>query len=113
MRGPRCKNCCPSRSASRCHPRARRTDAEEREYDPGCVRHRVEGLPAVMSLNANTLQLLSAYIDGELSAAEREAVERALAADPRVREIAQSMRSLGPAMRATSEARVAQADFTG
>ena len=34
-----------------------------------------------MSLNPATLQLLSAYVDGELTAAERETVERALAAD--------------------------------
>lgn len=66
-----------------------------------------------MSLNPTTLQLLSAYVDGELTAAEREAVERALAADPRVREIEQSMRGLGPAMRALSEAEVARADFRG
>jgi len=72
-----------------------------------------EGRPVVMSLNPNTLELLSAYVDGELTAVEREAVERALAADPRVREIAQSMRSLGPAMRALSDAEVARADFTG
>lgn len=66
-----------------------------------------------MSLNTSTLQLLSAYLDGELTAVEREAVERALSTDPRVREIAQSMRGLGPAMRALSEAEVARADFTG
>jgi len=89
-----------------------KTDAEA-EYEPGCVRLKVEGPLAVMSLNSNTLQLLSAYIDGELTAAEREAVERALAEDPRVREIQQSMRGLGSAMRALSEAGVARADFTG
>ena len=66
-----------------------------------------------MSLNPTTLQLLSAYLDGELPDADREAVERALAADPRVREIEQSMRGLGPAMRALSAAEVARADFTG
>ncbi|MGZ3444762.1 MAG: anti-sigma factor family protein [Myxococcaceae bacterium] len=66
-----------------------------------------------MSLNPSTLQLLSAYIDGELTAAEREVVERALAADPRVREIEQSMRGLGPAMRTLSDAQVAQANFSG
>jgi anti-sigma factor RsiW len=66
-----------------------------------------------MSLNPATLQLLSAYLDGELTAAERETVERALAADPRVREIEQSMRGLGSAVRALSEAEVARADFSG
>ncbi|MGZ6078098.1 MAG: anti-sigma factor family protein [Myxococcaceae bacterium] len=66
-----------------------------------------------MSLNPSTLQLLSAYIDGELTAAEREVVERALAADPRVREIEQSMRGRGPAMRTLSDAQVAQANFSG
>ena len=66
-----------------------------------------------MSLNPETLQLLSAYVDGELTAAERETVERALAADPRVRELERSMRGLGGAVRALSEAQVAQADFSG
>ena len=65
-----------------------------------------------MSLNP-TLQLLSAYLDGELTAAERETVERALAADPRLREVERSMRGVGPAMRAASEAEVAKADFSG
>jgi anti-sigma factor RsiW len=66
-----------------------------------------------MSLNPATLQLLSAYVDGELTAAERETVERALAADPRVREIERSLRGLGPAMRVLSEAEVEKADFSG
>jgi anti-sigma factor RsiW len=66
-----------------------------------------------MSLNPATLQLLSAYVDGELTPAERETVERALAADPRVREIERSMRGLGSAVRALSEAEVAKADFAG
>lgn len=66
-----------------------------------------------MSLNPATLQLLSAYVDGELTAAERETVERALAADPRVREIERSMRGLGSAVRTLSEAEVAKADFAG
>lgn len=66
-----------------------------------------------MSLNPVNLQLLSAYLDGELSAPEREAVERALAADPRLREIERSMRGLGGALRALSEAEVAEADFSG
>ena len=66
-----------------------------------------------MSLNPATLQLLSAYVDGELTAAERETVERALAADFRVREIERSMRGLGSAVRTLSEAEVAKADFTG
>ena len=56
-----------------------------------------------MSLNPATLQLLSAYVDGELTAAERETVERALAADPRVREIERSMRGLGSAVRSHSQ----------
>jgi len=66
-----------------------------------------------MSLNPTHLQLLSAYVDGELTAAEREAVERALSADPRMREVERSMRSLGSAMRALSEAEVAKADLSG
>jgi anti-sigma factor RsiW len=66
-----------------------------------------------MSLNPATLQLLSAYVDGELTAAERETVERALASDPRVREIERSMRGLGSAVRSLSAAEVAKADFTG
>ena len=66
-----------------------------------------------MSLNPATLQLLSAYVDGELTAAERETVERALAADPRLRQLEQSMRGVGSAMRSLSEARVAEADFSG
>lgn len=65
-----------------------------------------------MSLNPTHLQLLSAYLDGELTAAERETVERALAADPRMREVERSMRGLGSAMRAASEAEVAKADFS-
>lgn len=77
------------------------------------MRLSVEGSLVVMSLNPSTLQLLSAYIDGELTAAEREVVERALAADPQVREIERSMRGLGPAMRALSDAHVAQANFSG
>ena len=66
-----------------------------------------------MSLNPTTLQLLSAYLDGELTAAERETVERVLAADARMREIERSMRGLGSAMRAASEAEVAKVDFSG
>ena len=66
-----------------------------------------------MSLNPATLQLLSAYVDGELAASDRETVERALAADPRLREIERSMRGLGAAVRALSEAEVAAVDFTG
>jgi anti-sigma factor RsiW len=65
-----------------------------------------------MSLNPTHLQLLSAYLDGELTAAERETVERALAADPRMREVERSMRGLGSAMRAASEVEVAKADFS-
>ena len=65
-----------------------------------------------MSLNPTHLQLLSAYVDGELTAAERETVERALAADPRMREVERSMRGLGSGMRAASEAEVAKADFS-
>ena len=66
-----------------------------------------------MSLNPTHLQLLSAYVDGELTAAERETVERALSADPRMREVERSMRSLSSAMRALSEAEVAKADLSG
>ena len=66
-----------------------------------------------MSLNPITLQLLSAYVDGELTAAERETVERALSADPRMREVERSMRGLGSAMRALSGVEVAKADLSG
>jgi len=66
-----------------------------------------------MSLNPATLQLLSAYVDGELNASDRETVERALTADPRLREVERSMRGLGAAVRALSEAEVAAVDFTG
>ncbi|HZJ52992.1 MAG TPA: zf-HC2 domain-containing protein [Myxococcaceae bacterium] len=66
-----------------------------------------------MSLNPATLQLLSAYVDGELTAAERETVERALLADPRLREVERSMRGLGSAVRTLSAAEVAKADFAG
>jgi anti-sigma factor RsiW len=66
-----------------------------------------------MSLNPATLQLLSAYVDGELTAAERETVERALSADPRMRELERSMRGLGSAVRAMGEAEVARANFSG
>ncbi len=66
-----------------------------------------------MSLNPATLQLLSAYLDGELTAAERETVERALATNPRMREIEQSMRQVGTAMRVVSDAEVARTDFSG
>jgi len=40
-------------------------------------------------------------------------VERALAADPRLREVERSMRGLGAAVRALSEAEIAAVDFTG
>ena len=66
-----------------------------------------------MSLNPATLQLLSAYVDGELTAAERETVERALTADPRMREIERSMRSLGTALRAHCQGEATTADFAG
>jgi len=66
-----------------------------------------------MSLNPATLQLLSAYVDGELTAAERETVERALSADPRMREIERSMRGLGSAVRALAEVEMAKADLSG
>jgi len=66
-----------------------------------------------MSLNPATLQLLSAYVDGELTAAERETVERALSADPRMREIERSMRGLGSAVRGLCEAEAAKVDFAG
>jgi anti-sigma factor RsiW len=76
------------------------------------LRPSAEG-PVAMSLNPATLQLLSAYVDGELTAAERETVERALVADPRLRELERSMRGLGSAVRALSEAEVTKADFSG
>jgi len=66
-----------------------------------------------MSLNPATLELLSAYLDGELPASQRETVERALAADPRLQEVERALRGLGAALRSTSEAEVARADFTG
>src|SRR5215468_12462007 len=112
MPGPRCRSCCRSRWASPCLREARKTDGDSPEYEPGCLRTTAEG-PVVMSLNPTHLQLLSAYVDGELTAAERETVERALAADPRLRELERSMRGLGSAVRSLSEAEVAQADFSG
>ncbi len=66
-----------------------------------------------MSLNPATLQLLSAYVDGEVTAAERDTVERALAADPRLREVERSMRGLGSAVRVLSEAETTRVDFAG
>jgi anti-sigma factor RsiW len=57
--------------------------------------------------------MLSAYVDGELSASDRATVERALAADPRLQELERSMRGLGAAVRALSETEVARVDFTG
>src|SRR5262249_45619966 len=112
MPGPRCRSCCRSRWASPCLPKARRTDGGSPEYESGCLRPTTEG-PVVMSLNPTHLQLLSAYLDGELTAAERETVERALAADPQLQKVEQSMRGLGSAMRAASDAAVAKADFSG
>src|SRR5574338_847027 len=110
MPGPRCRSCCRSRWASPCLRKGRNTDGERPEYEPGCVRPTAEG-SVVMSLNPATLQLLSAYVDGELTAAERETVERALAADPRMRQVERSMRGLGSAVRALSDDAVAKADF--
>ena len=66
-----------------------------------------------MSLNPTTLELLSAYVDGELTASQQETVERALAADPRLQAVERSMRGLGAAVRSLSESEVARADFSG
>ncbi|NLF08073.1 MAG: hypothetical protein GX594_08845 [Pirellulaceae bacterium] len=45
-------------------------------------------------------ELLSAYLDGELSAAEQAEVERLLAADPAARHILEDLRALSAALRA-------------
>ena len=44
-------------------------------------------------------ELISAYIDGELSADERARVERWLAEDPRLRQLHDELRGLGGALR--------------
>ncbi len=44
-------------------------------------------------------ELISAYIDGELSSDERARVERWLAEDPRLRQLYDELRGLGDAMR--------------
>src|SRR5215813_955687 len=113
MPGRRCRSCCRSRSASPCRLPTRKTDGQRGEYEPGCLRPTAEGPPVVMSLNPATLQQLSAYVDGELTASDRETVERALQADPRLREVERSMRGLGAAVRALSEAEIARVDFSG
>ena len=66
-----------------------------------------------MSLNPHTLEQLSAYVDGELTGPDREAVERALASDSRLRDVERALRSFGMAVRQLSEAEVARADFSG
>ena len=45
-------------------------------------------------------ELLSAYLDGELTAAEQAEVERLLAADPAVRQLLDEMRALGATLQA-------------
>jgi len=65
-----------------------------------------------MSLNSSP-ELLSAYLDGELAPAEREAVERALASDARLRQALDSLRTVTVAVRRTVQVEADRADFSG
>jgi anti-sigma factor RsiW len=51
-------------------------------------------------------ELLSAYLDGELSADERAEVERRLAADPDSRQLLDELRALGTGLRSLPQARL-------
>jgi anti-sigma factor RsiW len=57
--------------------------------------------------------MLSAYLDGELTPDEREAVERAAAHDPGLHQSAEALRTVSWAVRRTVEAEAEGADFTG
>jgi anti-sigma factor RsiW len=58
-------------------------------------------------------ETLSAYLDGELTPAEREVVERALAAEPRLRRSIEALRTVSWAVRRTVEVEADRADLTG
>jgi anti-sigma factor RsiW len=58
-------------------------------------------------------EMLSAYLDGELTPAEREVVERAVAADPSLHQSAEALRTVSWAVRRTVEAEAEGADFKG
>lgn len=58
-------------------------------------------------------QLLSAYLDDALTPGERAEVERALAADARLRTGLEALRTASLAVRRMAEAEAEQVDFTG
>ena len=60
-----------------------------------------------------TPEMLSAYLDGELTPVDREAVERALASDARLRRSLESLRTVGLAVQRTVMAEADRADFSG
>jgi anti-sigma factor RsiW len=60
-----------------------------------------------------TPELLSAYLDGELAPADREAVERALASDARLRRSLESLRTVTVAVGRAVLAEADRADFSG
>jgi anti-sigma factor RsiW len=66
-----------------------------------------------MALNSPTPELLSAYLDEELAPSDREAVERALAADARLRQALDSLRTVTLAVRRTVQVEADRTDFTG
>lgn len=66
-----------------------------------------------MALNLPTPELLSAFLDGELEPADRQAVERALASDARLRQTLESLRTVTLAVRRTVQAEADRADFRG
>lgn len=66
-----------------------------------------------MAVNSPTPELLSAYLDGELSPADREVVERALASDARLRQALESLRTVTLGVRRTVQVEAERADFRG
>jgi anti-sigma factor RsiW len=58
-------------------------------------------------------EMLSAYLDGELTPAEREAVEQAAAADPKLHQSAEALQTVSWAVRRTVEVEAEGADFKG
>ena len=66
-----------------------------------------------MPLTSLPPEMLSAYLDGELIPAEREQVERALAADPGLRRRMEGLRTMSWAVRRTVEVEADRADFAG
>ena len=57
-------------------------------------------------------ELLSAYLDGELNAAERADVERLLAADPAARQLLDDLRALGVTLQALPQEKIGE-DLSG